>query len=252
MRAAQGVMLQRAGKGKKKEQRCAFRPGADAGRADGHGEHEKMHVKHALLEPLPHFFRREKTARQIRGRKGGNPECWRHHKRSQQAADTAENGGGELPHPFVRMMIICLLELDGARLDARERQVAPPPEFWRGRTGDAGNGGGVAFGMNGNSTALDFSKRLTARAAVILAREEGAAVFGVDGLCGGEFVRNALGELLHVSAPQGGHGYFLAGPVNGHGFQTRFLGQRIGHRPGDSIVRTRLPGGRDRSRRSHN
>ena len=60
LRAAQRVMFQRAGEGKQEQQRRAFRPRADAGRADGDGEHQKMHVQHALLQPFQNFLRRKK------------------------------------------------------------------------------------------------------------------------------------------------------------------------------------------------
>ncbi len=72
LRAAQRVMFQRAGKRKQEQQRRAFRPRADAGRADGDGEHQKMHVNRAFLQAFPDFLRREKSAGEIGGDKRRN------------------------------------------------------------------------------------------------------------------------------------------------------------------------------------
>ena len=72
LRAAQRVMFQRAGKGKQEQQRRAFRPRADAGRADGDGEHQKMHVQHALLQPFPDFLGGKPRAGEIAQGKNRN------------------------------------------------------------------------------------------------------------------------------------------------------------------------------------
>ena len=46
----------------------------------------------------------------------------------------------------------------------------------------------------------------------------------------------AVRKLVHVGAPQRGHGNLLAGPVNGHRLQGRLLRQSIRQRPRQAVL----------------
>ena len=149
LRAAQRVMFQRAGERKQKQQRRAFRPGADAGRAGGHGEHEEMHVNRALLQPFPDFFRRIKTAGQIgRDETRTDSEDGRTGRgKSRPARKRRTKSRRPAAFPFVNLPDV-FEKFDVARDDLGKRHVAPAPECRRGRAGDArdGRASGRRFG----------------------------------------------------------------------------------------------------------
>ena len=67
------------------------------------------------------------------------------------------SGGGQLKFPFVhRMLVVGSGNLNGARFDVRERQVAPAPEFRRGRTGHTGDGRVAAILLDCDFFSLGF------------------------------------------------------------------------------------------------
>ena len=70
--AAQGIVLERAGKGEQEQEHCAFAPRADAGAARRHRQHQEMHIDRALAQSLPNLLHREPASGQVGRNIGGN------------------------------------------------------------------------------------------------------------------------------------------------------------------------------------
>src|ERR1035441_8182152 len=161
LRAAQRKILQRAGKGEEEQQRGAFAPSADAGTAEGHGEHEEVDVDGALSQPLPNVLRREPTAGEVGQDIANHRERLGVEEPSAQAEHATDDGGGQLSLPLVDLLRL-LKKLDVALDDFGPRDVAPAPEL-RGRgTGDPGDGRGVSLPADGDLLTLEIRKRLAA------------------------------------------------------------------------------------------
>ena len=152
------------------------------GGAGGDEDHEKMHVNRAFLETFPDFLRRIKTAGEIGQNVSRHRPMAGQQKMRGQPENAAKHRGGQLRFPFIDMLVHVLgafEKLDVALDDLGKRNVAPAPEFRRGRTGDAGDGGGLAVVSDGDFFPLGFGQRPVAAQAIALAgRARSSMAFG--------------------------------------------------------------------------
>jgi len=132
-----------------------------------------------------------------------------------EAEDQAQTGTEQLPFPFASVFV-GVVQFRVALDELGEGQVAPAPETRRGGAGDAGDGGGVAFALDGDVFAFVGGKRDGAGFAVFGALEEAA---GEGGL--GVFNRlvDLAGQGGFVGAAKGGDGDFFARGVDVDGFE---------------------------------
>ena len=185
-----------------------------------------MHVQHALVQALQNFLGGKECARQIRGGIREHFEFHRHDERGEQTEDAARDGENQLAFPLVNVMVV-VGNLHFARGDLGKGNVAPAPEFRRGRTGDAGDGRGGGVAADGDFLLLVFGKRLAAVRAITFAGEQRAGLAG-GGILGGRNLGGDFGrELFHVGAAKRGDGNLLLRGVNRHRLQRGFLGQRV-------------------------
>ena len=238
LRPAQRVMFERAGKRKQKQQRGAFAPRADAGRAGGDEDHEKMHVNRAFLETFPNVFRRIKTAREIgqnvsRHRPITGQQKMPASPKTPQRIAAASCGF----HSLICSSMCSALSRNstsrGTTLGngmSRQRQnfgavgqvmramVVVWPSFWM-----------VIFFRSASDSGVSQLQ------AIVLAGKQGAMAFGGGGLRGLKFARDAFGELADIGPAQRGDGNFLVRAVNRHRLERRFLGQRVHDRAREAM-----------------
>ena len=202
-----------------------------------------MHVNRAFLETFPNVFRRIKTAREIGKNVSRHRPITGQQKMRGQSENAAKNRSGKLRFPFIDMLVYVLgafEKLDVALDDLGKRNVAPAPEFRRGRASDAGDGGRLVVVLDGDFFPLGFGQRPVATPAIVLAGKQVAMASGGDGLRRFKFSADAFGKPADPAlrdAAQRGDGNFLVRAVNGHRFERRFLGERVHDR-----AREALPG----------
>ncbi len=238
-------MFERAGKRKQKQQRRTFGPRTDAGSTGGDEDHEKMHVDGAFLETFPNFFRRIKTAREIGKNVSRHRPMAGQQKMRGQSKNAAKNCGGKLRFPFVNLLRV-FKKFDVALDDLGKRNIAPAPEFRRGRASDAGDGGRLAVVLDGDFFPLGFGQRPVATPAIVLAIQQRAREAGVSGLRHLKFCRDAFSQPADPAlrdAAERGDGDFLARAVNRHRLERRFLGERVHDRAREALpAPTAAPG----------
>src|SRR6266571_3333697 len=178
VRSAHGVVLQRSGKRKEKQQRRAFAPGADARAAEGDGEHEKMHVQRASLEQLPDFVNGKPTAGQISQEVKGERRPALAQKIGAQTQYAAQARGEQLSLPLV-FVVRFVRQHDFARHQPRPGEVVPPPERRRRDARHASDGGRVAFLPNGQPAFFSGSLRYRAGRTIGGAVDQSAALAGL-------------------------------------------------------------------------
>ena len=222
-------MFQRAGKGKQEQQRRALGPGADAGRAGGDREHEKMHVDGALLQAFPNFLDRKPTAREVSGDKTDQRsglQVRAMQKITGQTTHAAQNGRRQLRLPFIDVFIDVIRffkKFDVARDDFRQRQIPPAPEFRRGRTSHARDGGDIALVLDGDPLPLAFGQRRVAGVAVALALQQLAMRGHTLLISPLNAASDGFSETRLVGLAERGHGNFLFRAIDRDGFERWFL-----------------------------
>ena len=133
-----------------------------------------------LAQPFPHLLGGEPRAGQIRQSvknqaRGRRRRAGRGEHMRDDSEHGAENRGEQLPAPFARMLLR-LEELDIALDHLRPRDVAPAPEFRRGGTSQARDGGPLSFVLNGDSPALQVRQRRVAVLTLPFALQEKAMI----------------------------------------------------------------------------
>ena len=123
---------------------------------------------------------------------------------SAQPEEAAQEGGGQLRLPFIDFLRV-LEEFDVALDYFWPGNVAPAPEFWRGGTGNARDGGGVSVVLDGDSLPLEFRERLHAGFAFPLPGQQHAAPFCPGLLRALEGCADALGLPGNVGSAERGH-----------------------------------------------
>jgi len=225
-------------------------PQYDDGAAASDGQHEKMHVNGALLQPFPHLLRGEPTPGQIGEAEADERERMSAKQVRSQPEHTAQEGGGQLRHPLVNFVRV-FEELDVALDDFGPREVAPAPELRRGRARHSRDGDGVGIVLDGDPLALQFGERLGAGMAIALADEQGAGEFLRRFLGAANGGGDALGQLWDIGQAERGDRNGLARPVDGYGFQRRVFGQSVHDRTRQAFGGVRFRCGIGRGSRGH-
>src|ERR1700710_1559589 len=112
-----------------------------------------MNINCALLQAFPDFLHREPGARQVREQITIERRRLAVEQMRRDTEDSAQCRRDELRFPFLRVLRM-FDELDFALNNLGPGNIAPTPKTWRGRTRDAGDGGGVAVVLDGNHASL--------------------------------------------------------------------------------------------------
>src|SRR5262245_61436825 len=128
-----------------------------------------MHVNSPLLQSLPNFSHGEPRAGQVSGGIKRQRYVSARELSRRQSKDAASDGSSELGFPFLGVRR-AFDELDVAL--RKLRQIVPAPEFRRSGTGDAGDGGSVAFALDGNGLPFGGQKRRGTSGAIFRASEQ--------------------------------------------------------------------------------
>ena len=109
-----------------------------------------------------------------------------------QPQNAAKNRSGKLRLPFINLLRV-FKKLNVALDNLGKGNIAPAPECRRGRAGDAGDGGRLAFVLDGDFFPFGFGQRPAAREAIVLAGEQ-VALAPASGLRRFKFARDAFGQ----------------------------------------------------------